>query len=279
MKTTTELLNTGLGVEGSKLIESTIYPILLREREKARLPSELIAINIGPEAIAGESINFNSVDKDTINVHLVAEGALFPLEADTYTNFSITPVKKGFSVEITAEMQEDGKFSLLQENLKSMGIALADEDNSDMVSDALDNGTNTISGVSTIAITNITTMMQYLEDADYIATDFIVGNEIANDLRNIDTFVEADKSGSTEMLRSGFIGVIYGMRVWRASSSIVTTTSAYVIDKEYAIIKATKRPLTMKNFDEVKRDLSGSVLSTRYKYRQKFADAICLLTA
>ena len=35
MKTTTELLNTGLGVEGSKLIESTIYPILLREREKA----------------------------------------------------------------------------------------------------------------------------------------------------------------------------------------------------------------------------------------------------
>lgn len=279
MKTTSELLSTGLANEGTKLMDSTIYPTLLRENDKTRLSPELISMNIGPESIAGESINFNLITKGAIKVHRVAEGALFPLEADSYTSYSMKPVKKGLSLEITTEMQEDGKFALLSENLISAGRALADEDNTDMIADALANGTNTISSISALSIANITRAMQYLEDSDFLPTDLIVGNEMANDLRNIDTFVEADKSGSTEMIKTGFIGVIYGMRVWRVSSTIVTTTNGYVIDRASAIIKATKRPITIKNFDEVKQDLSGSVISTRYVYRQKYADAICKLTA
>jgi len=279
MKTTQELLSTGIATAGTVLMDSVIYPTLIRERDKVRLPAELIAMNIGPESVPGESINFNLVTKDSIKVSRVAEGAIFPLEADSYTSFNIKPVKKGLSLEITTEMQEDGKFALLQDNLKSVGMALADEDNTDMIADALNNGTNTISGITALTIANITTAMDYIEDEDFVPTDLIVGNELMYDLRNIDTFVEADKLGSTEMLRTGFVGTLFGLRVFRVSSSILTATSGFVIDRENAVIKVTKRPITVKNFDEVKQDLSGSVVSTRYKYRQKFADAICLLTA
>ena len=279
MKTTQELLSTGLASEGTLLMESTIFPTLLREREKRRIPSELISMSIGPEAIAGESISFNLVTKDTIAIHRVAEGGLFPLEADSYTEFNIKPVKKGLSLEITAEMQEDGKFPLLQDNMKSVGIALADEDNTDMVSDALDQGTNTISSITALTIANVTRGMRYLEDADYEASDMILGTTRVQDLRNIDTFVEAQKFGSREMLENGFVGTLYGMKVWRVSTGIATTTDGWILDRKYAIIKTTKRPITIKNFDDVKHDLTGATVSTRYKYRQKFADAICLLTA
>lgn len=275
MKTTSELLNTGLATEGSKLIVKKIYDTLLRERDKKRLPQEIIAINVGPGGCPGSSVDFNNIVKDSITIQKIAEGAEFPLEADAYAEFNVKPVKKGCALSITAEMQEDGKWDLLQASIKSVAMRLADENDTDMVSSGLTNATNTVSGGANITVANITRAMQYLEDEDYVPSDMIVGNEVANDMRNIDTFVEADKFGSREALQSGFIGTLFGMKVWRAGTTALNTLHAYVIDREYALIKVTKRPITIKNFDDVKRDLSGAVVSTRYLYRQLFADAMC----
>ena len=46
-----------------------------------------------------------------------------------------------------------------------------------------------------------------------------VGMEVLNDLRNIDTFVEANKIGNTEMLKRGFLGTIYGLNVIKFSTN------------------------------------------------------------
>jgi hypothetical protein len=120
--------------------------------------------------------------------------------------------------------------------------------------------------------------MQYLEDLDFTATDLIVGPEVANDLRNIDTFVEADKLGSREAFENGLIGKIFGMDVFEASPLAITTTSAYVFDRNHAFAIAEKRPLTVEKYDEVSRDISGAVITQRLKVSTLRAGAIAKIT-
>ena len=135
-------------------------------------------------------------------------------------------------------------------------------------------------GGAAVTIANVTRAMQYLEDADYDPSDFIVGTEVLNDLRNIDTFVEADKAGNTEMMSTGFKGVIYGMNVIRVSTNAgMTTTSAYVIDRRFAYVIAEKRPITIENFNLPSNDMSATVVTQRIAVRHLRANAIAKITS
>jgi hypothetical protein len=87
----------------------------------------------------------------------------------------------------------------------------------------------------------------------------ICGAEVVNDLRNIDTFVEADKSGVNDPTKP-LIGRIFGMDV--LVSNNVTATLAYVIDAAHSFVIAEKRPLTVERYSDFARD-SGFVVVTQ----------------
>ena len=198
-----------------------------------------------------------------MDVRVVAEGAEIPLDQTEYTSTNLKPVKYGVALRITKEMLEDGKWNLLQHNIGIAGKRFAENENN-LVITALDSAGNTVTGGAAITIANITRAMQYLEDGDYTPTTFLVGNEVLNDLRNIDTFVEANRVGNTEMLSRGFLGTIYGMSVLRTSTNAgMTTTSAYVFDRDHAYMIAEKRPLTVENFELQAYDMSASALTQR----------------
>ena len=162
---------------------------------------------------------------------------------------------------------------------KTAGKRFAENENSLIVSDALEQAANTVAGGAAITIANITRAMQYLEDSDYEPTTFFVGAEVANDLRNIDTFVEADKLGSTQMLTTGMIGNIYGMNVIRVSTNAgFTTTYAYVTDKNEAYFIAEKRPMLVENFDLPSYDMSAAAITQRIKVATRRTSAIAKIT-
>lgn len=278
MKSIQELLTTGAGTEGQLLIPRKIYATLIAAVQKKLLPRELAAIRVGRTGIPGSSLDVDLEDVDSMAVYKVAEGAGIPFKVQTYTSFNIKPAKYGVRPNITTEMIEDSKFPLLKRNIEKAGTKMAENETSIIVSDALANGTNTVAGSGAATISNITRAVQYLEDADHEATDIIVGPEFATDLRNIDTFTEANKYGSNEMMKNGFIGDIFGMKVYRVSGNLMTSSTAYVIDRNDAYLIAEKRPVTVKNYDEVSRDLSGSVVTQRIAARHLRADAICIIT-
>jgi len=280
MKFVQELLSTGTGTEGSLLIEKTIYASLVEEADRVLLPRELAALYFGPAQINGSSIDVDLVVPLSMKVREIAEGADIPVDQVEYTSFNMKPVKYGVSLRITREMLEDGKWNLLEHNVKYAGKRMAENENSLVISDALDNATNTISGGASVTIANITAAMQKLEEQDYTPTDFVVGYEVLNDIRNIDTFAEADKSGSAELLETGFKGTIYGMRVFRVSSNAgMTKTSAYVLDRRFAYALAEKRPLTVERFELPSHDMSAASVTHRLKARHVRADAICKITS
>ena len=274
-----EYLSTGTGTEGSLLIPKKIYATMIAEVEKVLIPRSEAAIYFGPGEISGSSVDVNLENVNTLDVREIAEGAELPLDNQEYSSFNLKPVKYGVTVRITKELQEDAQWNLLERNVMMAGKRLAENENSLVISDALDNATNTVSGGAAGTIANITRGMQYLEDADYTATSLFVGNEFLNDLRNIDTFVEADKVGNRDMLARGFLGVIFGMNVMRVSTNAgMTTTTAYITDKAHAYVIAEKRTPTVENFNLPNFDMSAAAITQRIKVRQLRADAICKIT-
>jgi HK97 family phage major capsid protein len=274
-----EYLSTDMGTEGQLLIPRKIHDALIEEVDKALIPRSEASLFFGPGDIPGSSIDVDLVTKDAMDVREVPEGAEVALDAVEYTSTNIKPKKYGVAVRITREMLEDSKWNLLDHNVRTAGKRFAENENSLVISDALDSASNTVAGGAAITIANITRAMQYLEDSDYSATTLFVGNEVLNDLRNIDTFVEANRAGNTDMLARGFLGTIYGLNVIRVSTNAgMTTTSAYVTDRAEAYFLAEKRGVTVENFNLPSYDMEGAVITQRIALKVRRADAIAKIT-
>jgi len=273
-------LGTGNATEGSLLIVKKIFDTLIPEVDKALIPRSEAAIFAGAGDIPGSSLDVDLEVENSMDVREVGEGSEIYLDNQEYTSFNIKPKKYGVTVRITNELLEDGKWNLLERNVRTAGKRMAENENSLIITNALDNATNTVSGGAAVTIGNITRAMQYLEDADYEPTTYFVGNEVLNDLRNIDTFVEADKVGNTDMIQKGFQGVLYGMNVIRVSTNAgMTTTTSYVTDKDHAYMIAEKRSITVDNFMLNGFDMSAASVTQRIAARHVKAGAIAKITS
>ena len=282
LKYVKELLQTDLGTEGQLLIPRKIHDTLIAEVDKNLIPRSEAAIYFRPGDIPGSSVDVDLVTPNTMDVRVVGEGGESSIDQVAYTSFNLKPLKYGVGIRITKEMLEDGKWNLLQHNIKTAGKRFAEKETELILSNALDSANSTVAGGAAITIANITRAMQYLEDEDYSPTTLFVGMEVLNDLRNIDTFVEANKVGNRDMLERGFLGTIFGVNVIKFSTNAAPSTTyskyAYVTDKEHAYVIAEKRPVTIANFEMPVYDMSAANITQRIKVRYLRAKAIAKIT-
>ena len=220
----------------------------------------------------------NLTDPNTLDIRIVAEGAEIPIDQESYSNINLKPVKWGVALRITREMLEDAKWNLLEHNIRTAGKRFAEKETELILSAALMSYANMVTGGAAITIADITRAMQYLEDSDYTPTTLFVGMEVLNDLRNIDTFVEANKVGNRDMLARGFLGTIYGLNVIKFSTNAAPTTTyskyAFVTDRMHAYVIAEKRPVTIENFEMPVYDMSAASITQRIKIRDLRSHAI-----
>jgi len=282
MKAIKELLQTDLGTEGQLLIPRKIHDTLIEEVDKNIIPRSEAALYFGPADIPGSSIDVDKVTPNSMSIRIVGEGAESYQDQVAYTSSNLKPVKYGVAIRITKEMLEDGKWNLLQHNIMTAGKRFAENETKLILQDALDSAANTVSGGAAITIANITRAMQYLDDYDYSGTTLFVGMEVLNDLRNIDTFVEANKVGNTEMLSRGFLGTIFGLNVIKFSTNAAPSSTyskyAYVTDKMHAYMIAEKRPVTVTNFDMPVYDMSAASITQRIVVATLRTQAIAKIT-
>jgi HK97 family phage major capsid protein len=280
-----EYIGTKDGTPGTLLIPKLIMPELIDAVQKALIPREMAAKVWGPDAIQGSSFSINLETPNTLSVREVGEGAELPLDAMDFSSITFTPVKYGVAVRITKEMMEDAQFDVFQRNLRTAGTRFA-ENETKLILTALDGANTTVAGGASITIANITEAMYNIEGAgaDFKATDFLIGQEVLNDLRNIDVFVEANKAGNTEMLNRGFLGTIYGMNVARfsASSTVVPSSShpkyAYVFDRSQAYGIAIKRDVTVEGFMLPSFDMEGAAITQRLDVKLLRSTAVSKIT-
>ena len=266
MKYVKELLSTGTATEGSLLIAKKILDTLVQEVTKRLIPRSEAALVIGPSMIPGSSVDVDRETPNTLTIREIGEGADIVLDNQSYTSVNIKPKKYGVGIRITNEMLEDGKWNLLEKNIVTAAKRFA-ENETNLVLLQLDSAATVNSGGAAYQISDLTTQMQDLEDNDYNPTTLLVGNEVLHDLRNIDTFVEANKLGSREMLETGFVGKIYGLNVMRFSTNAAPSTTyskyAYVFDNSQAYYIVEKRPLTVERFDLQSNDMKAATVTQR----------------
>lgn len=272
-------LNRGAGAQGTLLIPRKIYDVLIPEYEKMLLGRDVCGLVIGPEGVPGRSIDINLETVNATDVRIIAEGAEINREEPLYSTLNIEPLKYGARIDITREMMEDSQFPLLQRAVELIGKRFAENETSLMVTQ-LNDGANTVAGGTAVTVANLTRALQYLEDADATPTHWIVGIEVANDLRNIDSFFEAEKSGGNNAVQNNFLGSIYGLPVLRVSSNAgMTATTAYCIDKRYALVCVEKRPITAEAYTIETHDVQGVALTQRIAFDNLRTTAIAIITS
>ena len=273
-----EYLDTGDATEGQLLIPRKIYDTLIEAVDKKLLPRSEAGWYLGPAQIPGSSIDLDYEDENTGTIRETAEGAEFYLSAPTFSSTNLKPLKYGTAVRITEEMLEDAKWNMLDRSIRTLGKRFAENETS-LILAQLQGCTNNVSGGAQLTIANVVRGMQYLDDNDYETTTMYLGMETVADIRQMDTFSEADKHGSDEMNRSGFIGTIYGMRLYKFSTNAAPSTTyskyAFVFDREHAYAIAEKRPVTLKKFSLETFDMEGAILSQRIVVKLIKDNAVC----
>ncbi len=264
-----EYISRDTGNPGTLLIPKLIMPILRDEADKHLIPKELCAIYYTASQTKnyGSSWDVNEVTADSMDVRKVGEGAEIPMDGLEYDSRELTPVKYGVAIRITREILEDSQFDLFQRNIKYAGKRMAEKE-TELIITALNSTTNAVTGGAAVTIANIAEGMNYLERYDYTPTDMLIGDEVLQDMRNIDTFVEADKAGNTDMIKTGFLGTLFGMKCARFSRNATPTPStyckyAYIIDRENAYTIGYKRDITVENFELPTYDMSGACITMR----------------
>lgn len=263
----------------SSLIPSKIYDQMIEyQKEKLVTVPELIAKRFGPEDIPGSALDIELRDQDTFAFEETEEGAVVPFKKETTTETTLTPVDYAANFRITQKMIEDSAFGLFELNLQEasyQAAKLIDNKVLGQVQSGFDANTtdHEVQGGATITVSNITAAMEFIEADNYTPTDIIVGSEVANDLRNIDSFSEANKSGGNSPQNS-LIGTIYNMNVLQSNNmptytfpSAGSTTGAkqaLMVDRDHALSLGEKRPFTVTEYDEPQAMSRGFVASMRF---------------
>jgi N4-gp56 family major capsid protein len=277
----------------SELIQSELYGTIIDSVQAKLVGTQLVAVRFTPADIPGSSIDVPLNTKNNLAVDMIAEGAEFRKDQAAAVSFNLKPAKYGLDCQITKEMTEDAKFPMLEWNLKQAGyqmarkldsLILAQIETASPLTDSTGatygevlSATRNVSGGTAVTLANISTAVKNLEANDYEPDFLIVSPAVADDIRNIDTFHEADKSGSREMFERGMIGRIMGMTV--IMSSQVTANYAYVIDSKHALCLAEKRPITVERYNQANVDLVGLAVSARWGVRYLRPGACSMITS
>jgi HK97 family phage major capsid protein len=264
----------------SELIPSTIYGVLI-ESVKDVLVGTQIVRRIGPESIPGSSIDIDLNTKNSMIVEKTAETAEFSKSQAAAENFNLKPIKRTIDIQISREMIEDSKFDVIEWQIQEAGYQMArnmDLDILQEIKDGADANTTThdTNAGAAITVAYITATMKFLEADGYHPSHLLVNSGAAEDLRNIDTFVEADKLGSREAFERGLIGRIFGMNVIQTEQAQLNQSTydyALMVDSRHALVLAEKRPISIARYDQANKDITGIAVSARYEPRYLRADA------
>lgn len=238
---------------------------------------------------AGHSLNMPIEDKNSLKMRFVSEGATFVTDVEAYTNKEIIPVKYGVNVSMTQEMKEDANWNLLQRNLRSAGRqAGLTEDfliftafNSSSTGFPSVGAQAITSGGTEMSVADIANMMKAIENEDYEANALVIHPTQTAELRQIDTFVEADKVGSDIAFQRGFVGKIFGMDVVKTTKAWVdqtTTQYAWALDTREAGVLVVRRPLTVRPYEVPAQDKVCAAVSFRSEAQVIRPQAGCRLT-
>lgn len=260
MKTLQQLADEGLFTKSAeqKLIKQQLFDMIKDSAQKNAIGRQVVQVIPLRE---GSSLDFDLADANSMKVRKMSEAGEAPLTRETYTKISVTPVKYGGNVKITSEMIEDSNFELIERNLRQIGREMANKETEIILDSFHANFTAVSSAGTELGIVDLTSAMNQVETADFSPNAMVLHPKQVNELRNIDTFVEADKVGDRRTFENGFVGRIFAMD--GVITTIQTSDKVDVLDTNEAGGLVIRRPLTVERWNDPLRDLINATVTQR----------------
>ena len=274
MRTLEELANDGELMYSweTELVKQQLYDIIKDAAYAATVGRQLVDVI---EMKAGHALDFILEDKDSLKMRFVSEGATFITDVEEYSKSTVTPEKYANLVVISQEIREDANWDVMKRNIRRAGTQAGLKEDY-LVFNAFNTGfTGNSDAGNSVQITSqgtersiydIVAAMKVIEESDYQPNVLAIHPTQTAELRQIDTFVEADKVGSDITFQRGFVGKVYGMDVVRTTKAWIdqtTTQYAWVLDTKEAGVLVIRRPLTMRAFEIPERDAVATAISFR----------------
>ena len=262
----------------SETIPSHIFGTFLDYATPLLMGRQLV-IYMGPDQCPGSTVTVAYKDKDSLTVSKTGEGASSNLTTATGSSTTLTPDKYTARIILTKELEEDSKFGMMDFEIQDAAYQMAKNEDTQIFSALQAATTNVITGGAEMTVGNITNGQRLLRDNDFSPSAFIVSPPILEDMQNTDIFVEANKAGTDETHRNGFMGRIYGMDVYVTNQANQSTTNdAFIVDPRKALLFAEKRPFTMISDENISIDAMEFMVSQRFAVDTWYEGAIAKIT-
>lgn len=204
--------------------------------------------------INSNTVNFPVPDDSMGNPQIVAEGAEFPREQETYSKKTLTFDKFGFEVALTHEAQEDSMVNVVRDQVDRQARQMAEEMNDQAFSILEANNGGTVGDADGIfTYGDVLTGRKELKK-NHFSPDLLMADlDAANDLLDDANFLEATEEQS-RMRRSGQIGRIAGLDVVEVDdANNITGTSnpgAVMVDTDFYGYEGIREDVTTEQYDE-----------------------------
>lgn len=206
--------------------------------------------------INSNTVQFPVPDDEIGNPDVVAEGAEFPREQETYSKESLTFEKYGFEIALTHEATEDAMIDVVRDQVDRQARQMSEEMNRQAFNVISNNNRGSVGdadGVFTYddVLSGRRPLMQDNFDPDLLIADL----DAAHDLLQDGNFLEAT-DGQTEMRRAGQIGEIAGFDVIQAdddfdiTGSNSTNPGAVMLDTDFYGYEGEREPITSEEYRE-----------------------------
>jgi len=204
--------------------------------------------------INSNTVQFPVPDDDIGNPDVVAEGAEFPREQETYSKKTLTFDKFGFEVALTHEAVEDSMIDVVRDQVDRQARQMSEEMNKqafDVIDTNNRGSVGDADGVFTYddVLAGRQPLMQDNYDPDLLIADL----DAAHDLLQDSNFLEASEMQG-ELRRSGQIGRIAGFDVVEADDDFNitgnTNPGAVMIDTDFYGYEGEREPVTSEEYRE-----------------------------
>lgn len=154
----------------------------------------------------------------------VVDGDSVPIEAISFNQISVTASIKAAATQVTLKQLRDQLPTVRADIIQNLGLALAEKEETDLISKANETTSDVIypSGkdASTIEVTDTFTPSLFNKALVAMRGDkrrgrnLVIHPAVEGHLREDDQFVDASKLGDDRVNRTGMIGTYFGVNVW-----------------------------------------------------------------
>lgn len=251
------------GILSQTFLESRVEEITqenLRYRQAFR-PYDATNIN-------SSSVDIPVPDDAMGNPKIVAEGAEFHRDEETFSKKSLTFDKFGFEVAITAEAQEDSRADLVETQVDRQSRQMAEEMNLQAFTTLTNNVGSTegdANGVFTFD--DVLAGRKELLKQNYSPNLLIADVEAGHDLLSDSNFTDSATEDNADRRRSGVIGEIAGFTVVEADDGNNLTGNsnpgAVLVDTDFYGYEGERRPIQTREYEEPRSETDVYQISTR----------------